>query len=153
MFKRFMICVAMLLAVISVAVRAAPMEDPPKEEAVKMVDRAVAFSKTNTREKTLAQINQKDGPFHQGELYVFVYDLHGEIVAHPVNQKLVGKNMLEVPDPDGKFYRKEIVETAISKGSGWVDYKYKHPQSGHIEAKTTFFKKNGDLIFACGVYK
>jgi len=84
---------------------------------------------------------------------VFAYDMEGVMVAHPKNSKLVGKNLLEVPDVDGKLFRKEIVELAKSKGSGWVDYKYKNPQTGKTEAKTTYLKKVGDLILCCGIYK
>jgi signal transduction histidine kinase len=75
------------------------------------------------------------------------------MVAHPKNAKLVGKNLLEVPDVDGKLFRKEIVELAKSKGSGWVDYKYKNPETGKIEDKTTYVLKVGDIILCCGIYK
>jgi signal transduction histidine kinase len=75
------------------------------------------------------------------------------IIAHPVNQKLVGINFMETPDVDGKLFRKEIVELAKSKGSGWVDYKYKNPSNNKIEQKTTYLKKAGDVVICCGAYK
>lgn len=127
-------------------------DEPTKDDAVKMIDKAVAMHKAAGRDKTLAAVNQKDGVFHKGELYVFAYDTAGAIIAHPVNPKLVGKNLLEVPDVDGKFYRKTIQELAASKGSGWVDYKYKNPSTGRNEPKTTYIQKVGDVIYACGVY-
>lgn len=127
-------------------------EGPGKDEAVKMIEKAVTMHKASGKDKTLAAVNQKDGPFHKGELYVFAYDTSGAIVAHPVNAKLLGKNLLEVPDTDGKFYRKTIQELAATKGSGWVDYKYKNPVTGRNEAKTTYIQKVGDVIYACGVY-
>jgi signal transduction histidine kinase len=77
----------------------------------------------------------------------------GVIVAHPKNPKLIGKNLLEVPDPDGKFFRKEIQEVAKTKGTGWVDYKYTNPETKKVELKTTYLKKVGDLIICCGIYK
>jgi len=33
----------------------------------------------------------------------------------------MGKNLFEVADTDDKLFRKEIVEVAKKKGSGWVD--------------------------------
>ena len=36
-------------------------------------------------------------------------------------QKIMGKNLFEVADTDDKLFRKEIVEVAKKKGSGWVD--------------------------------
>jgi signal transduction histidine kinase len=86
-------------------------------------------------------------------MYVFAYDLTATVLAHPVNPKLIGKNLLDVPDAEGKLFRKEIVELAKTKGTGWVDYKYKNPQTNTIESKTTYFMKEGDIILCCGIYK
>ena len=124
-----------------------------KADAQAMVDKAALFLKAQGRDKLLAEVNTKDGQFHKGELYVFVYDLNATILAHPVNPGLIGKNTLEVPDVAGKFYRKEIVELAKTKGSGWVDYLYKNPSNGKTEPKTAFLQKAGDLILVAGVYK
>ena len=49
--------------------------------------------------------------------------------------------------------RKNIVEDAKVKGSGWVDYKYKNPETGKVESKTTYFQNHKGLIFCCGVFK
>ncbi len=56
--------------------------------------------------------------------------------------------MLEIPDVDGKFFRKEGMELVKKSGAGWVDYKFKNPQSGKMEQKTTYLKKAGDIIVA-----
>lgn len=124
-----------------------------KTDAVKLVDDAAKQLASQPREAVVAELNKAEGKWVKGELYVFAYDLQGVMVAHPKNAKLVGKNLLEVPDVDGKLFRKEIVELAKTKGSGWVDYKYKNPESGKTEAKTTYLKKVGDLILCCGIYK
>ncbi|MEN9309364.1 MAG: hypothetical protein RL173_3296 [Fibrobacterota bacterium] len=125
----------------------------PKDDATALVNEAAKFLKANGKEKALQEINKPDGKWVKGELYVFAYDFQGVIVAHPKNAKLVGKNMLEVPDVDGKLFRKDIVEAAKSKGTGWVDYKYKNPETGKIEEKTTFVLKSGDVILCCGIYR
>lgn len=61
--------------------------------------------------------------------------------------------LLEVPDTDGKLFRKEIVEVAKNKGSGWVDYKYMNPETKKVEHKTTYILKVEDTIVCCGTYK
>jgi signal transduction histidine kinase len=123
------------------------------DEAKAMVEKAAALVKAEGTEKALAEIGNPQGQFVKGELYVFAYDLTGMMVAHPVNPKLVGKNMLEVPDAGGKLFRKEIIELAKTKGSGWVDYKYKNPQTGKVEDKTTYIMKEGEIVLCCGIYK
>lgn len=123
------------------------------DEAKAMVEKAVAYTLANGKEKALKEFNTPSNQFVKGELYVFAYDLTGTIIAHPINSKLVGMNVLGTPDVDGKFYRKEIIELAKKSGDGWVDYKYKNPKSGKIEQKTTYLKKTGDIVICCGAYK
>lgn len=142
-----------LLAFVLLALQPVHATSTPKEQAVKLVKEAAALIQGAGKEKGLAELGKADGAFSKGELYVFAYDLHGVMVAHPRNPKLVGKNLLEVPDVDGKLFRKEIVEIAIAKGKGWVDYKYRNPESGVVEEKTTWVVKVGDLILCCGVYR
>jgi cytochrome c len=124
-----------------------------KDEAKSMVEEGVAFLNANGKEKALTEINNPKGKFVKGELYIFVYDFNANVLAQPMNPKLVGKCLLEVPDSEGKLFRKEIVEMAKVKGEGWVDYKYKNPANNKTESKTTYFKKAGDVILGCGVYK
>jgi signal transduction histidine kinase len=124
-----------------------------KDEAKVLVEKAVAFAGAEGKEKALAEISKPKGTFDKGEMYVFAYDFKGVVVAHPKNAKLIGKNLLEVPDNDGKLFRKEIVELAKGKGSGWVDYKYMNPETKKPEQKTTYIQKAGDVIVCCGAYK
>jgi len=124
-----------------------------KEDAKSMVKNAAAYAKYQGKGKTLAEVSKPQGMFDRGELYVFAYDLQGVIVAHPKNPALIGKNMIDVPDSDGKLFRKDIVEKAKAKGSGWVDYTYLNPETNEVEHKTTYLLKAGDIILCCGVYK
>jgi cytochrome c len=124
-----------------------------QKDAKALVDAAAAFMKANGKDAAIAEFNKATGQFVKGDLYVFAYDLTATIVAHPKNPKLIGKNLMEVPDTDGKLFRKEIVGTATASGSGWVDYKYLNPETKKVEAKTTFVQKVGDLVLCCGTYK
>lgn len=123
-----------------------------KEDAMQMVnDAAAAVSKDKA--SALAEIGNAKGKYVKGEIYVFAYDMSGTMAAHPINAKLVGKNLMEVPDAGGKMFRKEIIEGVTAKGSATVDYKYKNPQSGAIEDKVTYCKKAADLAVCAGYYK
>jgi len=124
-----------------------------RDDAVKMVEKASVYLGAYGKDKFIAEVNVKDGRFHQGELYVFVTDLTYTMLAHPVNPKLIGQYIVDVPDVDGKLYRKEIVRVAKTQGRGWVDYKYKNPVSGKVEPKTSFVSRAGDFIIICGIYK
>ena len=124
-----------------------------KDDAKTLVRKAVAYVKYQGKEKAIAEINKPRGMFDKGEAYVFAYDLQGVMLAHPKNPTLIGKNMYAVPDTEGKLFRKEIVEKAKSKGSGWVDYTYWNPETIELEHKTTYCQNEGDIIICCGVYR
>jgi len=142
----FVVCFVFGLALASGAVAS-------QKDAKALVEKAAAFVKANGKDATLKEINLAKGQFDKGELYVFAYDMSGKIIAHPKNPKLIGKDLLNVPDPDGKLFRKEIVDVAKTKGTGWVDYRYTNPETKKIEAKTTYVVKVGDVILCCGTYK
>ena len=86
-------------------------------------------------------------------MYVFAYDLNAVMMAHPVNPKLIGKNLYNEADSKGKLFRKEIVELAKSKESGFVDYTYLNPKTKALEPKTTYIQKVEGIIVCCGAYK
>ena len=120
-------------------------------EAKKMVEKAVTFIKANGEEMALQEFNKPNGKFQWRDLYVFAYDLQGVVVGHP-NPKLIGQNLYDVPDTQGKRFRKEIVDLANSRGSGWVDYTYMDPMTQREEFKITHCQKVGNLIVCCGAY-
>ncbi|MES2259577.1 MAG: cache domain-containing protein [Pseudomonadota bacterium] len=125
------------------------------DEAVAMTKKAVAYLKENGREKAFADFsNPANTAFHDRDLYVYVYDLHGVSLAHGVNPKMVGRNLLEMRDGEGKYIVKSFIETANSPaGKGWVEYKWPNPVTKAVDAKAGYVEKSGDLIIGSGIYK
>ena len=148
---KFFVLTAVLTALMAAFASAGFADD--KEKAVALVKKAVAYYKANGMEKALDEFNNPSGQFVDGDLYVFGYDLKGTLLANPMSPTLIGQNVLNVPDVDGKLFRKEIIETALTKGSGWVDYRFKNPSTKLVEPKTTYVEKAGDMVLGCGVYK
>jgi len=123
-----------------------------KEDATQLVNDAVA-AVTKDKAAGTHEIGNAKGRFIKGEIYVFAYDLAGTMVAHPLNPKLVGKNLLDVPDAGGKMFRQEIIDGVKRAGVVTVDYQYKNPKSGAIENKVTYCKKAVELAVCAGYYK
>lgn len=122
-------------------------------EAEALVKKAIAFYKENGKEKTFAEISDVKGKFVIGDLYVFVYDLNGKVFAHGGNPKMIGKELIELKDADGKAFVKERIEIIKTKGKGWQNYKWSNPVSKAIENKTAYIEKSDEFIFGCGAYK
>ncbi len=123
-----------------------------KEDAQQLVNDAVAQIGKD-KAAAVAEIGKPKGRYVKGEVYVFAYDLNGVMVAHPMNSKLVGKSLVDVPDAAGKMFRKEIIAGVNAAGAATVDYKYKNPASGAIEDKVTTCRKAADLAVCAGYYK
>ena len=95
------VAAAALLAGVNVATAA---EFGTKDEAVAMVKKAVVFIKDQGVDKAYSEISNKSGSFIDRDLYVVVYGLDGKVLAHGANSKLIGKDMLDAQDVDGKPY-------------------------------------------------
>lgn len=148
MFVR--ICLLAALAGAPLLASAADVVTKPEAEA--MVKKALAYLKANGREKTFAEIDKKDGQFVDRDLYLTVYGLDGVVRAHGANAKMIGKNLMELKDVDGKPFVKERVEMAKKKVPFWQDYKFNNPVTGKIEPKTMYCVPEEDIIVCGGVY-
>ena len=123
-------------------------------EAVAMVKKAVALVKSEGKEKAFAAFaDPANKDFHDRDLYVYVYDMNGVSLAHGANPKMVGKNLLNMKDNEGKPMIQEMVKTAKDKGTGWVDYKWPNPVTKAIEAKSGYVERVDDILIGSGVYK
>ncbi|HJV81945.1 cache domain-containing protein [Noviherbaspirillum sp.] len=124
------------------------------EEAVAMVKKAVAYMKEAGKDKAFSEFgNPANTQFHDRDLYIFVYDMDGNNVAHGNNPKMVGKNLLEMKDNDGKYIIKSFIEVSKAKGKGWVDYKWPNPVTKAVELKSSYVEKVDGLIVGAGIYK
>ena len=123
-------------------------------QAKAMVDKAAQFLKAQGREAAFAAFTEKKEGFVLNDLYIFVVDYDGMTLAHGGNAKLVGKNMLNLKDPDGKLFIQEMIKEA-QKGGGWVDYKWVNPQTKKIDPKSTYAVpiEGMKAFFGCGIYK
>ena len=124
-----------------------------KDEATAMVKKGVAFIRSSGKDTGCAEITNKAGKFVDRDLYLVVYGLDGTVRAHGANEKMVGKNLIELKDVDGKAFVKERVDLAQSKGTFWQDYKFTNPVTKKIEPKQMYCEKLDDAVVCGGVYK
>ncbi len=124
-----------------------------KEDALAAVKKGVAFIKANGRDKGYAEVSNKQGQFIDRDLYLVVYGLDGTVRAHGANDKMVGKNLIDLKDVDGKAFVKERVDLAQAKDTFWQDYKFTNPVSKKIEPKQMYCEKLEDTVVCGGIYK
>ena len=155
MFKKLMVVALSLAIPLAVPLSSAFAQESraTRADAEKMVKKAMEAMKKNGKEKTYPEITAPSKTFVDRDLYVVVYDLNGVPLAHGQNTKQVGKNLIELKDPDGKLFVKERVELAKSKGKFWQDYKFTDPLTKKVLPKQMYCERADDVVVCGGVYK
>lgn len=123
-----------------------------KDDVVAFVNKAVAYAGENGKAAALAAFNDPHGEFQVGELYIFAYDFSGKNLAH-YDQSLVGEDLIDLKDPNGKPIIREFVRIAQS-GSGWLSYVWANPaDDDRPEPKIAYITKvDDDWLLGAGTY-
>ncbi len=157
--KRLSIAAVVVLAGLFLAASALA-ESATKEECVAKTKEAAQMVADKGLDAAIAEINKKDGQFVWKDSYVFLMDLDGKMLAHPMSPALIGKTLLEtkdkaVPPESGKYLFKEFVEVAKGKGDGWVEYMWANPGDPKPRQKITYIYRvpGKDLFVGAGIWK
>jgi len=116
---------------------------PPSEEAKQteaLVDKAAALIDKNGK-AAFIEFRKKDSEWFHGTTYLFAYDLKGNVLLNPAFPKREGTNVMGQKDAKGKLFHNEIIKTAETKGSGWVDYMFPKPGQTEASQKWAYVKK------------
>ncbi len=144
------------IAAVSVSLAPAVHANEPvatKDEAVAMVKKAIAMAKSQGKDKVIADVNAKSPAFVDRDLYIYVADEKGTVLAHALNPKLVGRDLNQLKDADGKPFVTEIIKIGASGKPGWVEYRWPNPVTKQIDDKVTYVEKADGVIYCAGVYK
>ncbi len=147
-------CCVALICVCPVVAQGA--DEVTQDDVIALVNKAVALLEKDG-DAALEVISTKDGDFHHGSLYAFVYDEKVNMLAHPVKPQLIGKNYAGKPDVMGNEFRDWIVDAAMEEAEGdWTQYVYEKPGESVKFDKEVFSKlaeKDGKkYIVAAGRY-
>lgn len=130
-------------------------ENGTRDEAKVMVDAAVEHVRKVGPEQAFKDFTDKSNKnWQKKDIYIFAYTMEGVNLAHGANDKLVGKSLIELKDPNGKPLIQELRNMA-QKGGGWVEYEWPHPQTKKTESKVSFVRKmaNYEGFVGAGVYR
>lgn len=126
-----------------------------KDEAVAMANAAIAYVQKAGPEQAYKDFTASGGEWHKKDLYVFVNRGDGLTMAHGGNPKLVGKNMWDLKDQDGKLFIQDMHAVTSKGGSGWVDYSWVNPETKKIAPKAAFVRAipGTDAYVGVGIYR
>lgn len=124
------------------------------ETLVAFVDSAVAYAKTNGKEKALAEFSNPNGSFVKGELYIYAYDFDGMTLAHPFNPEKIGVNRMNETDANVGIFLNDTRNMAQQNGKGFVRISYINPAHNNtLEEKLAYVEKvDDDWYLGSGIY-
>lgn len=137
---------------LSSAVESFRLQQGTADEAVALVQRAVAMRAGTSRDQFLRQLTEKNQPFHDRDMYVFALDRAGKYLAFGGNPAKVGTRVQDIPGIAGDQLVNDIVAQA-ERGPGWVEYDINNPATGTVQTKMSFVRMVDDMYVGCGVYK
>jgi signal transduction histidine kinase len=99
----------------------------------------------------------KDSEFIFAGTYIWIHDMNGIMLMHPIKFKLDGQNVTGLKDTAGKFLFVEMNKVCKEKGAGWVDYMWPKPGEKDPSRKVSYVKlvktpDGQELVAGCGVY-
>jgi len=152
--KKVTIVAMTLLFVVSLA-GTAMAQSATKDECVAKCKEAAQMINEKGLDAAIAEINKKDGKFVWKDSYVFLMDLDGKMLAHPVSPGLIGKDNTGLADKAGKLFIKEFADVAKSKGEGWVSYMWPKPGAEAPAKKLTYIYRvpGKNLLVGAGIYE
>ena len=100
-------------------------------------------------------IGDPEGPYVWKDSYVFLMDMKGKMLAHPMQPELTRyEHVLLETDVTGKAIFVHFVNLAREQGEGWVYYMWPRPGKKSPSKKVTYIYRvpSTDLIVGAGVY-
>jgi signal transduction histidine kinase len=123
------------------------------EDCQALADKALEMFKSRGIEATLKALNSQN-VLTDKEIYVFALTIDNTVVAHPYKPSLVGANLNDETDANGKYYAREFTSVVMTKGSGWVQYWWRRPGEKKPRLKRTYVVRvpGRDLYIGIGYY-
>lgn len=104
--------------------------EPPQTEQAKQtiafVDKAAALL-AGKGKAAFPEFKMKGGEWWQGDTYIFVFDMNGTPLMHPVYPQYEGVNLINIRDIHMNAFVQQATGIAKAKGSGWFDFMLPRP--------------------------
>jgi cytochrome c len=150
------------LLIVSVAVVASQgvsaQDQPPSPVEAKrieaLVDTAAALVDIKGK-AAFSEFRERGSKWWSGDVYIFAYAPDGTVLLNPAFPTREGHSYHGETDKKGKAFHDELIKTAQTKGSGWVDYWLPKPGQTEPSQKWSYVravKAEGIVLVGAGIY-
>ncbi|HEX7650142.1 MAG TPA: cache domain-containing protein [Noviherbaspirillum sp.] len=130
-------------------------EHGSEAEAEDMVKRAVSVIQREGSAKAYKAFNEPEGKsFKDKDLFVFVYDFQGNVLASSGIAKVIGKNLIDMKDADGQPIVRGVLDMVKKNKKGWYGpYRFSNPRTQEYERKKSYCEQAANDVLVCvGAY-
>lgn len=123
------------------------------EQIIARVERAAQLVKTAG--KVPLDKFRGNSEFIGNGTYVWVHDLKGKMIVHPMKTTLDGRQVITIKDPNGYPLFIAMNDICTKSGAGWVAYMWPKPGSDAPVQKISYVKlvkADRDYVVGCGIY-
>lgn len=131
-----------------------PPSSPEAKRIEALVNKAAALVDSKGKD-AFSEFRQRGSEWWSGNLYVFAYAPDGTVLLNPAFPAREGRAYHGEKDKKGKAFHDEILKTAQTKGSGWVDYWLPKPgqtEPSHKWSYVKAVKANGVAVVGAGFF-
>ncbi len=134
------------LLVLGIAGPVVAQDQPTERDVVEFVREGLTYARKHGKEALLREAMNPAGPFLQGDLYFFAFDFNGIVLAHGDSPSLVGENLFNLSNKNGKQLIQELIKAA-QNGDGWAEYYWPSAKKKTIEKKLGYVIKLDDTCW------
>jgi cytochrome c len=122
--------ILILLGVLSLLSTLGFATEPPQTDQAKQtivfVDKAAALLSSKGK-AAFPEFKIKDGNWWKDDTYIYVFDINGTLMMHPIYSIYEGQNLTSIRDIHLKAFVQQATDIAKTKGSGWFDFMLPRP--------------------------
>lgn len=89
-----------------------------------------------------------------GNEYLYLYNMQGINIAHPIMQELRGQSQMDMQDERGTFIVRDMVAGIQAQGAVFWEFRWPRPEGGPAVPKLGYAERvpGTDLILGSGIY-
>ena len=132
-----------------------PLSSPEVSRIEALVNKAAAEVQAKGK-GAFVEFRQRGSEWWSGNVYVFAYAPDGTVLLNPATPSREGRAYPGETDKKGKQFHDALLETAKTKGSGWVDYWLPKPGETEPSQKWSYVKAvntDGVALVGAGFYQ
>jgi len=123
------------------------------DQARQMVFDAIVHVRSKGLDAAAADFHDKQGPFIDRDLYVFVFDRSGYYIVHGATPEKDGSPLSASAGLDAGQLVQDAWNVCDQEQGGWVNYTITNPLNGEVQAKSSYVMPLDDnCLIGCGCY-